>query len=359
MRIGIGGGNRILRGGVSAGRGGVRGGVGVGPFHVSGGGSSRGSVSSDMEDILVLAAPYIGKFMLVGAIVVAIFLAVLGPLIYLLFLASIVALFIFLYNGYTILRTISNPFRDQTRILENIAASLTGHVISVIVMFGLVWLNSRAEESALEKTATPQSFMEEPGYWGWWKRQGETLIGWVYSLDIYLVLPATLVLLVLIVHRRRNQGDFDVPREKLNSLSHRMKLVNSLQNLTASKLNLAKLTKAEKNQLMSLSVNLLSELESFWRDQLNLRQHEDVTEKLARRYIDFFDGVQKQFLDNEFSDAVILSSVENSKNYSDLRHLTKARQNYLASVMENNDSSHIAKKIYKDLTKNSIGGMRR
>jgi hypothetical protein len=38
MRFGIGGGNRILRGGVNVGRGGVRGGVGVGPFSFSGGG---------------------------------------------------------------------------------------------------------------------------------------------------------------------------------------------------------------------------------------------------------------------------------------------------------------------------------
>lgn len=41
MRIGLGGGGRILRGGASVGRGGIRGGVGVGPFSISGGGSSR------------------------------------------------------------------------------------------------------------------------------------------------------------------------------------------------------------------------------------------------------------------------------------------------------------------------------
>ena len=38
MRLGVGGGNRAIRGGASIGRGGVRGGIGIGPFHVSGGG---------------------------------------------------------------------------------------------------------------------------------------------------------------------------------------------------------------------------------------------------------------------------------------------------------------------------------
>jgi len=41
MRLGIGGGGRIIRGGASIGRGGVRGGVGVGPFSLSGGTRGR------------------------------------------------------------------------------------------------------------------------------------------------------------------------------------------------------------------------------------------------------------------------------------------------------------------------------
>lgn len=43
MRFGIGGGNRLVRGGINVGRGGVRGGVGVGPVHIAGGGGRRRS----------------------------------------------------------------------------------------------------------------------------------------------------------------------------------------------------------------------------------------------------------------------------------------------------------------------------
>ncbi len=46
MRIGLGGGNRLLRGGFSVGRGGLRGGVGVGPISVTGGGGGRRSSGS-------------------------------------------------------------------------------------------------------------------------------------------------------------------------------------------------------------------------------------------------------------------------------------------------------------------------
>lgn len=46
MRVGVGGGNRLLRGGVSVGRGGIRGGVGAGPFSLSGGGRPSGAIAT-------------------------------------------------------------------------------------------------------------------------------------------------------------------------------------------------------------------------------------------------------------------------------------------------------------------------
>lgn len=47
MRLGVGGGGRIVRGGASVGRGGLRGGVGVGPFSVSGGSRGRRGGGND------------------------------------------------------------------------------------------------------------------------------------------------------------------------------------------------------------------------------------------------------------------------------------------------------------------------
>lgn len=359
MRIGIGGGNRLLRGGVSAGRGGVRGGVGVGPFHVSGGGGSRGSVSSDMEELLVLAAPYIGKFMLFGAIGLAVFLAITGPLIYILFTAALISVAIFLYNAYSLLGTISNPYRDRGWMLENIGISLGGHVISILVMLGLVWANSRAEETALEKTRRPESFIDEPGYWGWWKRQGQTLLDWLFTIDRYVVLPAVVILGVLIYRRRRYSSEIDLLPGKLASLDNRRQLINSLEELDTLQLKTTKLTKLERQKLLSFSIDLLAELESFWRDQLDLRQHEDVVEERARKYLGLFDGEERKFLEREFSDALILAAMENSQQFSQLNRLSKARKNYLASLMTKSDTADLARAIFSDLTVNSIGGMRR
>jgi hypothetical protein len=54
-RIGIGGGNRILRGGVSVGRGGVGGGVGVGPFRMTRGFGGGGVFAALLEMLLWMA----------------------------------------------------------------------------------------------------------------------------------------------------------------------------------------------------------------------------------------------------------------------------------------------------------------
>ena len=54
MRLGLGGGGRVLRGGASVGRGGARGGIGVGPFSVSGGSRGGGLVDAMAEAGVVL-----------------------------------------------------------------------------------------------------------------------------------------------------------------------------------------------------------------------------------------------------------------------------------------------------------------
>jgi|GEM_PF-2918026 len=74
MRIGIGGGNRLLRGGVNVGRGGVRAGVGVGPFHVAGGGGRRRGRSSggspDWDEAADAFGPvFIGIFLVMLALI--------------------------------------------------------------------------------------------------------------------------------------------------------------------------------------------------------------------------------------------------------------------------------------------------
>jgi len=70
VRLGIGGGSRLARGGVSVGRGGVRGGIGSGPFSLSGGMGFRLGGASGFGGLLTL--------LVVGAILVAAFIAVLA-----------------------------------------------------------------------------------------------------------------------------------------------------------------------------------------------------------------------------------------------------------------------------------------
>jgi hypothetical protein len=74
MRIGLGGGGRVLGGGASVGRGGVRGGVGVGPFSVSGGSGGGGLV--DVLAGFVVLIPIILKILFYVTLFVLTFVGV-------------------------------------------------------------------------------------------------------------------------------------------------------------------------------------------------------------------------------------------------------------------------------------------
>ena len=84
MRLGIGGGGRIARGGASVGRGGVRGGVGIGPFSISGGSGGGGGGGLNFAALLgalaVLAVIAIAYFALLSVPVILLFLALPGAL---------------------------------------------------------------------------------------------------------------------------------------------------------------------------------------------------------------------------------------------------------------------------------------
>jgi hypothetical protein len=84
MRLGIGGGGRIARGGVSVGRGGVRGGAGIGPFSVSGGAGGSGSAGVDfifglIVVLLVLTLLVFGLlFFLTGSVIAMSYMVMKG-----------------------------------------------------------------------------------------------------------------------------------------------------------------------------------------------------------------------------------------------------------------------------------------
>ena len=65
MRLGIGGGKRIARGGISIGRGGVRAGVGSGPFSLTGG-FGRGSGAGFIENVMMLVLPLLVALIQIG-----------------------------------------------------------------------------------------------------------------------------------------------------------------------------------------------------------------------------------------------------------------------------------------------------
>ncbi len=83
MRVGVGGGNRFLRGGVSVGRGGFGARVGAGPFSLSGRGFGSGIIGAiaSMIWLMMLAA-----FWLAWAAIVALWTFVVEPLVFDVFL---------------------------------------------------------------------------------------------------------------------------------------------------------------------------------------------------------------------------------------------------------------------------------
>lgn len=79
MRLGIGGGGRIARGGVSVGRGGLRGGIGIGPLSLSGG--MRGSGLIGMFVSLIWNMMLIA-FWFLTVVVVVLWSYVIAPLVF-------------------------------------------------------------------------------------------------------------------------------------------------------------------------------------------------------------------------------------------------------------------------------------
>ena len=84
MRLGIGGGGFLGRGGISVGKGGIRGGVGSGPFHLSGGIRGKGGNSGSSDEsgggllLLLLAIPLVVAVF--SSFVIALF-SLIGPLL--------------------------------------------------------------------------------------------------------------------------------------------------------------------------------------------------------------------------------------------------------------------------------------
>lgn len=181
MRIGLGGGGRVLRGGASVGRGGVRGGVGVGPFSVSGGSGSGGLVD-------VLAG----------------FVALIPIILKILFY---VTLFVFTLVGVVIFSVVSVPLLTLTTLRQNSkfskshwiglvlehrsAVLLSGLVSSAILYFygfvGVSMARNELEECELANTFSCVGLMDDLRMW-------ESIQPILIILGVFLVSQIVLIL---------------------------------------------------------------------------------------------------------------------------------------------------------------------
>jgi len=165
MRFGIGGGNRILRGGASVGRGGVRGGVGVGPFSISGGSRGRKSNSGGAQGALagggllacvalyymvIAGLTFLGVVFVLLLLVLWVALVVFAPFLALVavknaFDSSLTSIRLATYGSIAGIDFLSGKNVSYLKWTRWFKSALMVLAFSVLASFGVEWLSGRLE----------------------------------------------------------------------------------------------------------------------------------------------------------------------------------------------------------------------
>jgi hypothetical protein len=215
MRIGLGGGGRVLRGGASVGRGGVRGGVGVGPFSVSGGSGGGGLV--DVLAGFVVLIPIILKILFYVTLFV---LTLVGVIIFSVVSVPILTL--------TTIRQSSKL--SETRwvglVLENRSAVLLSGLVSsaILYFYGFVGVSMARNELVECESANTFSCVGLTDDLRMWESLQPILI----TLGVFLV---SQIVLILGVSRARGQkiDDSDIESIKNSVQELKEKIFNTKQ----------------------------------------------------------------------------------------------------------------------------------
>jgi len=306
VRIGIGGGNSILRGGVSVGKGGARGGLGFGPFHVSGGTRSRSS-NGDLEEAIGMI---IGPLM-VAAIALAIVVGfVFGPLLYVFAFAGMINV---IGIEFLLLR-LMRRYREIRPTLRLIATN----VLLSLLFFGLL-LPMRTFVDHQVRTDNPFPYTRRQ--WVWWAGQYDAVIEIVSKFVIYGVLPSCIVLAVAVaILRSRLPGQIVGPHAE--ELRRRFGERRIDDRDTLSNAELTRLSGPQLQRVRSLVVNCLAELESFWQGELRLGRNDDFSEIAIGRYSARFEPDIRKLLEIEIRDTSILSALEDKWDSSKISQLS-------------------------------------
>lgn len=334
MRLGVGGGGRVLRGGVSVGRGGVRGGVGVGPFHLSGG--SRGSRNSTSDEWAEVLGPFVLALLVIGMVFTAVVLLVAGPLLYLSFAIAFLSLFAAVVAYWRVLYN-----RRQGRVSD-----VLYFVLAHAAAFGFIHLQRLINEvqvRRIQKILTRNNFIDDPffifpfadlRYWSWWSRQSNTLIRVIWWFDLYLLLPCFVIstgYLVIRSFRFRNSP----PRpEKLSAIRSRMEKFQVIVEQQQLPLDLAKLSKKERQKVMTWMQSSVAEMREFWRSQLDLHPAASVSPRQTKRYSQRFETEIREFLELERQDGFILEREMSHQKRQAISGLSAHRLSEISLLLE-------------------------
>ena len=300
MRLGIGGGGRVLRGGVSVGRGGARGGIGVGPFHLSGGSrGSRSSMSDETAEIFIFFFKIVLVFLVFGVII----LLVAGPLLYLNFILALLSPFAGVIAFWRLFYG-----RHHGRV-SVVSYSVLAHAGAFGFMHLQRWFHDymvRQIPWELAYRDSDLAFFENPRYWSWWSRQSNTLIEVIRWLDIYLLLPSFVVLTVHLVASTLRYRNSPPRPEKLAAVKSRMEKFENIVKQNQFELDLSNLSKKERQKVMTWMQTSVAEMREFWRSQLDLHPAASVSPRQTKRYSQRFETEIREFLELERQDGFVL-----------------------------------------------------
>jgi hypothetical protein len=338
MRLGIGGGGRVLRGGVSVGRGGVRGGVGVGPFHLSGG--SRGSRSSTSDEFAEALGPFLLLAAAVSLVITAVVLFVAGPLLYLIFILALLSLFAAVI-AYC--RVIYGRRHDR---ISDVSYSVLAHAGAFGFLYLQRWLNEyevREIRGNLVSGDSDPFFIfqfADLRYWSWWSRQSNTLIEVIRWLDIYLLLPSFAILTIhLVISTLRSRNSPPRP-EKLSVVKSRMEKFENIVKRNQFELDLTNLSKKERQKVMTWMQSSVVEMREFWRSQLDLHPAASVSPRQTKRYSQRFETEIREFLELERQDGFILEREMSHQKRQAISGLSAHRLSEISLLLEKQRSGN-------------------
>jgi hypothetical protein len=289
-------------------------------------------------------AAEIGTFFLmvfvIGTVFFSIVLFVAGPLLYLSFILALLSPFAGVIAYWRLFYG-----RHRGRV-SDVSDFVLAHAGAFGFMHLQRWFNEYEVREIRSNLASGDSdpffFLQfaDLRYWSWWSRQSNTLIQVIWWIDFFLLLPSFVILTVLLVVSTLRSRNSPPRPEKLSVVKSRMEKFENIVKQNQFDLDLLKLSKKERQKVMTWMQSSVAELREFWRSQLELHPAVSVSPRQTKRYSQRFETEIREFLELERQDGFILEREMSHQKRQAISGLSAHRLSEISLLLEKQRSSN-------------------